>query len=300
MRDLFLSLPGGGVRGALTVRPLIRLEKQTGKLCRDIFKGVAGTSTGSCLAAAIAAGIACEEIAAMYREDTPQIFNHSPVVATSLLLTRGYKYDIGGLKRVLLKRLGPAGIQPISSFPIMLLITARGVDGHQWYFVGDRPGDPSKTGSYALADCSAASAAAPTYFQEYDMPGIGKLVDGGIGVAGNPVYQLAVEAFEYAGFKPDSSTIVSIGTGRNPVSSSPPEHNLLAKLAWLLGMMLAAPEALAPELVARHYAAAHFHDFDIDLKSKIDMASAASVPELEKYGETLADAIDWAKILEAT
>ena len=168
MRDAFLSLPGGGVRGALTVRPLMRLEKQTGKLCRQIFKGVAGTSTGSDLAAAIAAGIPCEQIAAMYREDTPQIFNHSPLVANALLAARGYKYDIGGLRRVLAKRLGVEAFKPINAFRMLLLITARGVDGHQWYFTQDKPG-AAKTGDYKVIDCCCASSAAPIYFQPFNI-----------------------------------------------------------------------------------------------------------------------------------
>src|SRR5437762_5434609 len=162
MKDLFLSLPGGGVRGALTVRPLLRLEKQTGKLCRGIFKGVAGTSTGSDLAAAIAAGIPCEQIAAMYREDTPGIFNHSGLVANALLLQRGYKYDIGGLHRVLEKRLGLAATRIINDVPMLLLITARGVDGHQWYFT-----QGPQVGGVSLIDACCASSAAPIYFQSY-------------------------------------------------------------------------------------------------------------------------------------
>jgi uncharacterized protein len=299
MKDLFLSIPGGGVRGALTVRPLLRLEKQTGKLCREIFKGVAGTSTGSDLAAAIAAGIPCEQIAAMYREDTPKIFNHSSVIANALLLKRGYKYDVGGLHRVLEKRLGTAGACAINSFSTLLLITARGVDGHQWYFTQDRPNNTGGTGQCKLIDCCVASSAAPIYFQPYTIPGIGALVDGGVGVAGNPVYELAVEAFEYAGFKPENSAIVSIGTGKNPVRKDVPNHNLVAKLSWIIGMLLDAPEALAPVLVRRHYPQVKFDDFDIQLKSQISMDQAANVPELEQYGERLADQIDWDEILAA-
>ena len=299
MKDLFLSVPGGGVRGALTVRPLLRLEKQTGKLCRDIFKGVAGTSTGSDLAAAIAAGIPCEQIAAMYREDTPHILNHSAPVATGYLLERGYKYDIQNLYRVLSKRLGSAADEPINAFATLLLITARGVDGHQWYFTQDRPTNSSRTGKVSVIDACCASSAAPTYFQEYDVPGIGCCVDGGVGVAGNPVYELAVEAFEYAGFQPQSSAIVSIGTGRNPLGSQAPEHNLIAKLGWIISMLLEAPEAQAPELLRRQYPQVRFFDFDIDLKSKIAMDQAANVPELEQYGEQLADGIHWDEILKA-
>lgn len=298
MKNLFLSLPGGGVRGALTCRPLIRLEKQTGKLCRDIFKGVAGTSTGSDLAGAIAAGIPCEEVAAMYREDTPQIFDHCGPIADALLISRGYKYDILNLQQVLRKRLGPAADRAINSFPILLLITARGVDGKQWYFTQDRtPND--KDGKYSLVDCCCASSAAPVYFQPYTIPGIGQLVDGGVGVAGDPVYELAVEAFAHAGFKPEASAIVSIGTGKNPVQSSVPEHNLVNKLGWIIGMLLDAPVALAPELVRRHYGAATFYQYDIALKTQIAMDQAARVPELEQYGERLADSINWDEILAA-
>src|SRR5260370_34926491 len=101
MKDLFLSIPGGGVRGALTVRPLLRLEKQTGKLCRDIFKGAAGPSTGSDLAPAIAAGIPTEQIAAMYRADPPPISNHSALLADALLLQPRHNDDIAGLHRAL-------------------------------------------------------------------------------------------------------------------------------------------------------------------------------------------------------
>lgn len=299
MKDFVLSIPGGGVRGALTVRPLMRLEKQTGKLCREIFKAIAGTSTGSDLAAAIAAGIPTKEIAAMYREDTPKIFNHNAVVANTLLATRGYKYDIGGLYRVLEKRLAGAANQPINSFSTMLLITARGVDGRQWYFTQDRPENSSVTGQYRLIDCCVASSAAPIYFNPYTIPGIGALVDGGVGVAGNPVYELAAEAFEYAHFKPEKSAIVSIGTGRTPVEIGATNRNLVSKLSWIISMLLDAPEAQAPELVRRHYPQATFFDFDIDLKRKIAMDQASSVPELEEYGEALADQIDWDKVLAA-
>ena len=57
------------------------------------------------------------------------------------------------------------------------------------------------------------------------------------------------------------------------------------------------PEADAPDLVRRHYPAAKFWDFDIDLPRKIDMADAKSVPDLEQIGEKLADTIDWQKVL---
>jgi hypothetical protein len=125
-------------------------------------------------------------------------------------------------------------------------------------------------------------------------------VDGGVGVAGNPVYELCVEAFEYAGLVPEQTTVVSIGTGKAPAAKEVPNRNLLAKLSWVIGMLLDAPEADAPELVRRHYSKTKFWEFDIALDRKIDMADAGSVPELERYGERLADQIDWSKVRAGT
>ena len=52
-----LSIDGGGLRGIIPATLLAGLEDATGKLTRETFSFVAGTSTGSILAAGIAAGV---------------------------------------------------------------------------------------------------------------------------------------------------------------------------------------------------------------------------------------------------
>ena len=42
-----LSIDSGGIRGIIPAIALVKLEKMTGKLTRDIFSFVAGTSTGA-------------------------------------------------------------------------------------------------------------------------------------------------------------------------------------------------------------------------------------------------------------
>jgi len=56
-RRYLLSIDSGGIRGIIPAVALVKLENTTGRLTREIFTFVAGTSTGAIIAAAIAAGI---------------------------------------------------------------------------------------------------------------------------------------------------------------------------------------------------------------------------------------------------
>ena len=46
-RRFLLSIDSGGLRGIIPAVALVKLEKTTGKLTRDTFSFVAGTSTGA-------------------------------------------------------------------------------------------------------------------------------------------------------------------------------------------------------------------------------------------------------------
>jgi patatin-like phospholipase/acyl hydrolase len=48
-RRYLLSIGAGGIRGIIPTVALVKLENLTGKLTRDIFSFVAGTSTGAIL-----------------------------------------------------------------------------------------------------------------------------------------------------------------------------------------------------------------------------------------------------------
>ena len=56
-RRYLLSIDSGGIRGIIPTVALVKLENTTGRLTRDIFSFVAGTSTGAIMTSAIAAGI---------------------------------------------------------------------------------------------------------------------------------------------------------------------------------------------------------------------------------------------------
>lgn len=61
-----LSLDGGGIRGLLELIWLQEIERETGRLCTDLFDAFVGTSTGGIIAAGLAAGSPLEELMSYY------------------------------------------------------------------------------------------------------------------------------------------------------------------------------------------------------------------------------------------
>lgn len=296
-----LSIDGGGVRGIVPAVLLAALERQTGRLTRESFDFVAGTSTGAVIAAGIAAGIPADEIVRLYAERSPQVFRRIPVVSTLRRIVTGTMYETRVLRRLIADELGhPANGWRVNDAPIDLLITAKRLsDGMPWYFVRDTPANSGLAGTHRLVDVVTASAAAPTYFRPWPLPGIGELIDGGMGVAGNPVYQACVEAFEFTdAYEPTSALVVSLGTGT--LLRRPRPRWLWEWLNWLLAELLRSPAEQQTELVHRHYPEARFHRIDFALERDIGLDAVDRIAELRAAGERLAKAVEWERILAGT
>ena len=235
-----LSIDGGGIRGLIPALLLESLERATGKPARDAFDFVAGTSTGAILAGGVAAGFSGSQLATLYRRRGPELFRQMPVLGVLKRIMTGQLYDVARLRAMLAEELGDKAGWRINDVPTDIMITAKALDdGHPWYFVKDRTGaNAGRTGSCALVDSLTASAAAPTYFAPWPVEGIGLLVDGGTGVAGNPVYQACVEAFEYTGaYRPEDTIVVFAWDRALPRSAA-------AELALAVGPM--GPERASP------------------------------------------------------
>jgi predicted acylesterase/phospholipase RssA len=298
-RRRILSIDGGGIRGLIPAVLLESLEAATGQPARNSFDFVAGTSTGAILAGGVAAGFSGEQLASLYRRRGPELFRRIPVFDVLRRIVTGQLYDVARLRAMIAEELGDRAGWRINDVPTDILITAKGLDdGHQWYFVKDRPAaNRCRTGDYNLVDCLTASAAAPTYFAPWEIEGIGLLVDGGTGVAGNPVYQACVEAFEYTGaYRPEDTIVVSLGTGRFLDRRRPTW--LWPWVQWVLSELLRSPGEQQTALVERHYAAARFYRIDVRLPSDIPLdASGAQLDELEEIARNLAELVDWPAIL---
>jgi hypothetical protein len=294
-----LTIDGGGIRGIIPATVLAALESATGRPVRETFDFVAGTSTGAVIAAGIAAGIPAQRLAGLYAERSPEVFRRIPLVSAARRLLRGDLYDTHRLHALIREELGPeARDWCLNDAPIDLLITAKRLeDGMPWYFVRDTPANSGRAGSFGLADVVTASAAAPTYFQPWTVEGVGELIDGGIGVAGNPVYQACVEAFAYTDrYEPSSTLVVSLGTGRFPERARPAW--LWPWLGWLLSELLRSPAEQQTELVQRHWPETAFHRIDVELERDIGLDAVDRVDELRAIGARLASTVDWTALLE--
>ena len=300
VRKRLLAIDGGGVRGIIPASALAALERTDGRPAREIFDFMAGTSTGAIIVAALAAGIPADRIVTLYGERSGAVLRQRPWKTLARILT-GSMYEIGDLHRLVREELG-AGARDwtLNDAPLDLLITAKRLsDGMPWYFVRDNPANSCRAGSYRLADAVTTSAAAPTYFQPWPVDGIGLLVDGGTGVAGNPVYQACVEAFHYSDtYEPASTVVVSLGTGRFPRRARP--RWIWPWIDWLLSELLLSPAEQQTQLVHRHYPEAAFYRLDVRLPSDIDVDAVDRVGELRRMGDAFAATIDWPAILAGT
>jgi predicted acylesterase/phospholipase RssA len=294
-----LSIDGGGVRGIIPAVLLASLERSTGRLTRETFDLVAGTSTGAVLAAGIAAGIPADRLVTLYAVRSPEVFRSVPLVSGLRRLLTGTIYDTARLHSLIRDELGAeARDWRLNDAPIDLLITAkRLVDGMPWYFVRDTPANSCRAGGFGLADAVTASAAAPTYFRPWPIAPIGELIDGGIGVAGNPVYQACVEAFDYThAYQRGDTLVVSLGTGKLLRRERPAW--LWPWLGWLLAELLRSPAEQQTELVHRHYPDVPFYRLDLELEREIGLDAVDRIDDLRTIGDRLAAGADWPAILE--
>ncbi len=295
-----LSIDGGGIRGIIPACTLVALEQQLGKPVRECFDFAAGTSTGALIAAAAAAGVPAPQILDIYTNRSKEIFTPPQPLADADRLIKGYMYDPANIQKVLISEFGAAANWILNDSPIRLLLTAKGIDTHPWYFVQDNPKNGGITGTLGLIDCATASASAPTYFKPSIVQIGGKptvLVDGGTGVTGNPVYQTCVEAFYYDTFTPGDTLVVSLGTGFFPPGNAVPT-GLLGWLEWTVGALLDAPEDQQPEIVRRTWPGI-MQRFDWQLPEAIDLADTSKIDELVQIGQKAAAAMDWTAILSA-
>jgi hypothetical protein len=310
-RRHLLSIDGGGIRGIIPEVALAKLESTTGRSTRETFSFVAGTSTGAIIAAAIAAGIPATRIVKPYVDRAREIFTGLLLLNTLQRIITGSMYSTQKLHDVIAEELGPeASGWSLNDSPIDLLITGKGVpDGKPWYFVRDNPENSGCTGRFGLVDCTTASAAAPTYFAPWTIQEpsgrpprcerVGAVVDGGLGVAGNPVYQACVEAFYHSeGYDPEDTITISMGTGRFLGKQRPTW--IWSWLQWLLGELLESPGEQQTEIVWRHFREMPFYRIDTKLKESIELDDVGAVGRLREYGNQVAQLIYWEAILEGT
>jgi patatin-like phospholipase/acyl hydrolase len=205
-----LAIDGGGIRGLIPALVLAELERRAGRRVYELFDLIAGTSTGGILACALCAPnpFPAEEVAAIYEEEGPAIFDRS--VWQRFRSAEGLldeKYEAGALDRALERFLADKRLA--DTVPELIVPTYDMSEPGPFFFktrnARERPAD-----DVPLTVVARATSAAPTYFEP--LPVAARvLVDGGV-FAVNP----AMSAFaEVLRFHPSADVVLlSLGTGQ--------------------------------------------------------------------------------------
>jgi hypothetical protein len=234
-RNVALAIDGGGIKGVMVARALMRLEEEMGRRLNAFVRLTAGTSTGAIIAATLARGLNASMIHDLYVELGPRIFRKTwrnlPLVEN---LVR-YRYDSQPFADALRERLGDVTLGALHHArpDFNMVITATDVYANRTRFIKLYK---QRFANWLLRDAVMASSVVPTVFpvfvHRYASPAMPPdpheawipeprcWVDGGVGSYSNPCYMAAYEiAFCLGGqgWRLDNTTLISIGTGYSPL-----------------------------------------------------------------------------------
>lgn len=252
-----LSLDGGGIRGALTLGYLRRLEDMLRQRVddpdfrlSDYFDLIGGTSTGSIIATGLAMGFSVEKLQGIYQSLSDQVFKKS-------LLRFGLfsaKFPVEPLQEALTEYFGDTTLGSDDIQTGLMIMTKRLDTGSPWVIHNNPRGKyfhPTGDGGvpnrdYLVREVVRASTAAPHYFQpeslQVSQDVVGAFVDGGVSPYNNPALQMlmlaTVEGFGLNWpWGADNLLVVSIGTGFR-VSRFEPKAVLEMKALELAGQSI--------------------------------------------------------------
>jgi len=122
----------------------------------------------------------------------------------------------------------------------------------------------------------------------------GRFVDGGVGAYSNPCYLAAYELTFCLGWKPEETTLLSLGTGRSPDFMKPGEPERFAAWDWLdpvLDAFLTSASDQQVRLVETFFKKLDFRRFQVDLTEPLAMDDPGTIPVLLEYGEQMGQMI---------
>ena len=282
-KNVALAVDGGGIRGVIVTRALAILEEHLSLPVNSIFRLAAGTSTGSIISAGVAAGLTARQMNQLYIEQGPVLFKKSWRTVFWPLLP--YRYPSRPLESSLQKYLGDLKMGDFwtSNPQTDVVITTFDLQTNHTRFI--KPWK-SEYKNWPVVKAVMASSTVPTYFPVVD----GRFVDGGVGAYANPCYLAAYELRFCLDWDPAETTLVSLGTGRDPHFFDPAQADHLRSWQWIvpiLGAFLQSADDQQVQLVNTFFSRLDFRRFQVDLEEHIAMDDASKIPLLERYGEEL-------------
>lgn len=284
-KNVALAVDGGGIKGVAAARALSVLEEHLQKPGYEIFRLLAGTSTGAIIAAGVATGMFGAEMVSLYSRYGGEIFRRT--WCSHLWPLTRYRYPLEPLRAALQKHLGPRRMGDFwnSSRPCDVVMTAFDLVENRTLFI-----KPYKKAAgydrWPVVEAVLASSAVPTVFP----PVQNRYVDGGVGSYHNPCYLAAYEAKFVLGWDPAETTLISLGTGRSPHSLQPEQIRRFWPWDWItpvLGAFQSSADDQQVHLVKTFFPELDFRRFQVDLREPIRLDDYTRVPELLSYGEEL-------------
>ena len=258
-----LSMDGGGIRGALTLGFLKKIEdelknrhaklyadKNDFRLCH-YFDLIGGTSTGAIIASLLAIGLSVDEISKLYQELGGNIFAEKFkwqfwkrwwVDYSEKPIEKGLQEAFSKKgKPIMFNDQGPDGMQTG-----LCIVIQRADTFSMWPLSNNPKAKYYKGNNYPLWEMVRCSSAAPTFFKPHAMKildengqpvGDGVFVDGGVSMMNNPALQLfltaTLDSFKYNWETgADKLLIVSVGTGFQKRKEDTKKIMNRPKLGW--------------------------------------------------------------------
>ena len=282
-KHVAISVDGGGIKGVIVTRALSMLEDHLGQSMHDICRLVAGTSTGSIISAGIGVGLTGAEMYQLYTELGGTVFRKS--LRTFLWPLTRYRYPIEPLETTLKQYVGDLKMGDFWSAdpPTDLIISLFDLVENRTRFV--KPWKPQYA-SWPVVKTVLASCSVPTYLPVIE----GRFVDGGVGSYANPCYLAAYESRFCLKWDPAETTLISLGTGRDPHTLQRGDADRFCAWDWIepvLGAFLQSADDQQVHLVDTFFRQLDFRRFQVDLREPIAMDDFAKIPQLAEYGEEL-------------
>ena len=158
-----LALDGGGTRGIYSAQLLASIERDAGAQVRERFDLIAGTSTGSIIAGAAAAGIPMSDVVRLFEEEAPRIFRRRWLGSFHIRS----KYPRPPLEQVIRSCVSDLTLGEVST-PLMIMgsdISTGGVHVFKSRYPKELGEPYVRDSDVSLGDAILASCAAPTYFR---------------------------------------------------------------------------------------------------------------------------------------
>lgn len=232
--NVALAIDGGGIKGVMVARALMRLEEEMDRPISEIVSLASGTSTGAIIAAGIARGLTAKKIHDLYVAFGDQVFPKTWRTLFPFNLLVRYQYSSDRLIALLDEYLGSLTMGELyrQRPGFHLVITATDIYANETRFIKLYK---ARFHDWLLRDVVMASSIVPTVFPVYEheyrkkpadppkeawIPDIRYWIDGGVGSYSNPAFMAAYEiafCLRDQGWNLENTTLLSFGTGSSPL-----------------------------------------------------------------------------------